>query len=170
MSPFRTVGRLAAIASLAVLAACSGTDTGTGPSTSAAKGGGGTPPGFYSGTWLQTPPTRSLLLGYGASGTDTLFTDLTLHLNLVQSGTKLSGSVSRYITTWDNHGVFLYRDVDAGSPGKVSGTVTGTTLAVLVSGLGETKINVRYPLVASADGRTLVNQAPTPTTPAAFTR
>lgn len=110
---------------------------------------------------------RRFRSGQPVGGTDTLFTDLTLKMLLSQSGAKLSGSVHRYITTWDNHGVFLYVDVDAGTPGKLTGTVGGSGIAVAVRDLGETKISASWGFTLSADGHTLTNQG---TGPAAFIR
>lgn len=161
---------IAVLAVSALLGACAGSNPASpseGPMAAAKGAGGTTTPAFYTGTWVQSPPTRTILTGQGASGTDTLFTDLTLKMLLTQSGTKLSGSVHRYITTWDNHGVFLYVDVDAGTPGKLTGTVGASGISVSVRDLGETKISAVWVFTLSADGHTLANQG---AGPAAFIR
>jgi hypothetical protein len=168
MSPFRTLGRLAAIVSLATLAACSGTDTGTGPSTSAAKGGGGggggTTPGFYSGFWVQSPPS----IGFLQDGTRQ---ELSIEATLTQSGNVISGTGRKFVSYYHPDGTSVTH-ISVGTPGKISGTVTAAGINFSIIKLGEPKLNYSFTLVLSADSTRLVaiNPPSHPDAPTSFTR
>ncbi len=154
-----------AVALLTLTAACSSspmapTAAGSVVASAAAtdaKGsdGPGTPaaPAVFAGVWLQEVPAQLPQANGGSA-------QAWVQLSMTQKGSTLSGEARRFISTWDANGNPVWVMFDLGSPGKVSGTVTGGSASVVVRAFAETKVNFTLALTASADGTRLTNATP----------
>lgn len=112
-------------------------------------------PAPFSGTWTQAPV---VVVPQANGGTGHVWT----RLQLTQKGSTMTGEARRYISTWDASGNPVLVALDLGSPGKVTGTVTGSSMAIVIRDYTETKITLSLTLAPSADGATLAATAGTP--------
>ncbi len=117
----------------------------------------------YSGNWAQSPAYQGI--SFDGSRYETVIV-----LELKQKDSVITGTARRYLSTWDLSGKPVYVSFDMGSPGKVSGNVTASGVAIRVQRFGETKTNFSYSLTLGSDQRTLVNNNPGPFDPISFVR
>lgn len=164
MSPLKTAGRLAAIVFLGALAACGSNDGATGPMNSldqtANATGGGNPPGFYTGLWVQNPSTAFVL-------PDGTRQETVIELSIVQKGASFTGAARQYVSYFFTNGSSTLH-IDVGHPGKINGTATATGANIGVQQLG--KANYGFFTTLSADKHTLTVNNPVAFGPAAFVR
>lgn len=105
-------------------------------------------PTLFAGTWYQDPVMTIPQPGGGVA-------EATVRLQLTQKGTTITGEARRFLSTWDVNGNPLLVSLDQGSPGKVTGTVSGSNASLLVRDFLETKLTVALALTVSADGTRL---------------
>lgn len=105
-------------------------------------------PTLFAGTWYQDPVMTIPQPGGGVA-------EATVRLQLTQKGTTITGEARRFLSTWDVNGNPLLVSLDQGSPGKVTGTVSGSNASLLVRDFLETKLTVTLALTVSADGTRL---------------
>ncbi len=154
---------------LAVLAACSSTpDTAvlTAPAFAKGSSGGGgtpTPAPNLAGHWaeVQNPPFQL---------PDGTYQVTFYEFDATQSGSTLSGTVNRYVSYYDANMQPLVLRRDLGTPGKLTGSISGTTVTLGFIRVGESKLTSGYTTTLSADLRTLTVQNPTEFGPKAFVR
>lgn len=166
MFSLKSAGRLGAVVCLAVLAACSATDSATGPGGAVAQpanasgGGGGSPAGFYTGLWVQSPSTAFVL-------PDGTRQETVIELSIVQKGTTFTGAARQYVSYFFTNGTSTLH-IDVGHPGKINGTATATGANIGIQQLG--KANYAFFTTLSPDGHTLTVNNPVPYGPTAFVR
>lgn len=112
-------------------------------------------PAPFSGTWYQDPVQ---VVPQGNGGTGHVYTRLTL----TQKGSTITGEARRFISTWDAAGAPVWVDFDLGSPGKVTGTATATSMSIVIRDYTETKQTLSLGLALSADGTRLSATAGVP--------
>ncbi len=110
-------------------------------------------PTLFAGTWYQAPVMTIPQPGGGVA-------EATVRLQLTQKGTTITGEARRFLSSWDASGNPLLVALDQGSPGKVTGTVSGSTASVVLRDFLETKLTFTLALTVSADGTRLSTASP----------
>lgn len=156
--------RVALASATVAAAACSASPTAPSASAASALAVGSadqlqakTPaaPTPFSGTWTQNPV---VVVPQANGGTGNVWT----RLQLTQKGSTITGEARRYISTWDASGNPVWVAFDLGSPGKVTGTATASSMAIVIRDYTETKITLSLTLALSADGSTLTATSGSP--------
>ncbi|MBK6306538.1 MAG: hypothetical protein IPF47_12830 [Gemmatimonadetes bacterium] len=116
-----------------------------------------------SGHWVENPKLHYILPDGRAQ-------EVWYEFDVRQSGLTLSGSVRRYVSYFDVNGAPTVVRFDLGSPGKVSGSIAGSTVHLGFLRVNESKQNLGYVTTLGADLKSLTVVNPTQYGAVGFTR